>query len=152
MSVLEQTTCELAVRALSQQEQGLVELRARTGTLLTAASLIASFLGAQAIARSGLSEWVVLALSAFCLSVALSIYLLLPRRRVSFVLDVRDIYEALVGVRHDSAAVHRSLAFGIQELRASNEPIVESASRLFVVSGISLLLQIGFLVVAIAVS
>jgi len=112
MSVLEQTTYDLAVRALSQQEQGLVELRARTGTLLTAASLIASFLGAQPIARNGLSEWVVLALSAFCLSVALSIY----------------------------------------PLRASNEPIVESASRLFVVSGISLLLQIGFLVVAIAVS
>jgi hypothetical protein len=38
-----------AVRALDVQERALTELRARTGTLLGAASLVASFLGAQAI-------------------------------------------------------------------------------------------------------
>jgi hypothetical protein len=52
---LEQTTYELALRALAQQEHALTEIRARTGTLLTASSLIASFLGAQAIARNGLN-------------------------------------------------------------------------------------------------
>jgi hypothetical protein len=39
---LEQTMHEAAVRALSQQEAALEALRARTGTVLTAASVIAS--------------------------------------------------------------------------------------------------------------
>jgi hypothetical protein len=78
VATLEQTTYELAVRALAQQEQALTEIRSRTGTLLTASSLIASFLGAEAIGRNGLNAWIVLALVAFGLSVVLSIYVLLP--------------------------------------------------------------------------
>jgi hypothetical protein len=42
---LEQTAYEIAVRTLAQQENAVNELRARTGTLLTASSLVASFLG-----------------------------------------------------------------------------------------------------------
>lgn len=57
---LEQTMHVAAARALAQQEAALEALRARTGTVLTAASLIASFLGGQAIARNGLNAWVVL--------------------------------------------------------------------------------------------
>jgi uncharacterized protein (DUF1684 family) len=44
---LEDEAYRIAARALAQQEQALTELRTRTGTLLTAASLIASFLGGQ---------------------------------------------------------------------------------------------------------
>ena len=40
---------ELALRGLTQQEAAVTELRSRTGTLLTAASLLATFLGAIAI-------------------------------------------------------------------------------------------------------
>jgi hypothetical protein len=69
---------EAAVRALTQQEAALEALRARSGTILTAASVIASFLGGQAIARNGLNAWVVMALSAFALVVLLSIYTLSP--------------------------------------------------------------------------
>src|SRR5215210_154823 len=84
MVSLEEATYQLALRALGQQEQALTELRARTGTLLTASSLIASFLGAQALARNGLSVWVVLALIAFGVSVVLSIYVLLPKDGLIF--------------------------------------------------------------------
>jgi hypothetical protein len=45
---------ELSLGALSQQESTLTELRARTGALLTASSIVASFLGAAAITASGL--------------------------------------------------------------------------------------------------
>lgn len=41
----------LSLRTLGQQEASLNELRDRTGTLLAAAALVASFLGATAIAR-----------------------------------------------------------------------------------------------------
>jgi hypothetical protein len=92
---LEQTTYELALRALAQQEHALTEIRARTGTLLTASSLIASFLGAQAIARNGLNLWIVLALVAFGVSVVLSVYVLLPKEGLIFALDAPETYEGL---------------------------------------------------------
>jgi hypothetical protein len=79
MATLERAAHQIASRALSQQEQALTELRTRTGTLLTAASLIASFLGGQALAREGLSVWIVLALLAFSVSVILCIYVLYRR-------------------------------------------------------------------------
>jgi hypothetical protein len=44
---------ELSLRNLGQQEAALNELRARTRTVLTASAVVASFLGATAVARSG---------------------------------------------------------------------------------------------------
>jgi hypothetical protein len=41
------------LRTLTQQESSLNELRARTGTLIAAASIVTSFLGGAAIARDG---------------------------------------------------------------------------------------------------
>jgi hypothetical protein len=56
---------ELALRSLDQQERELGELRARTNTVIAAAALIASFLGAATIERDGLSGWAVVALIVF---------------------------------------------------------------------------------------
>jgi hypothetical protein len=52
---------ETAIRALGQQEAALDQLRARTGAILTASALVASFLGGQGTARNGLSLWIILA-------------------------------------------------------------------------------------------
>jgi hypothetical protein len=48
-SVLAELSYDAGVRALDLQERGLEQLRARTGVLLAASSLTASFLGAQTI-------------------------------------------------------------------------------------------------------
>jgi hypothetical protein len=52
-------------RALDQQERVLDNLRARTGVLLTAASITSSFLGATALADGEFCVWTVLALATF---------------------------------------------------------------------------------------
>jgi hypothetical protein len=109
VGTLEQTAYELAVRALAQQEQSLTEIRARTGTLLAASSLIASFLGAQAIGRNGLNVWIVLALAAFAVSVVMSIYVLQPKAGLTFALDAPGTYEALYEVREDEEEYTRRL-------------------------------------------
>ena len=55
---------DLALRALDQQEREVSELRARTNTVVAAAALTASFLGAAAIREhGGLSAWSVVALA-----------------------------------------------------------------------------------------
>jgi hypothetical protein len=120
VATLEQTTYELALRALAQQEQALTEIRSRTGTLLTASSLIASFLGAEAIGRNGLNAWVALALIAFGASVVLSVYILLPKDGLIFALDAPETYEALFDVRDDEEEVARASPTGS---KGSGRPI-----------------------------
>jgi hypothetical protein len=78
-SSLAQLSYDAALRALDGQERGLEELRARTGTLLAAASLVASFLGAQTIQRTNALETIeALALIALGVSVGAYTYVLLP--------------------------------------------------------------------------
>lgn len=76
------TAYDLALRAIEQQERRLHELRSRSGTLVAAASLAASVLGAQA-ARSGQLETLAgVAIVAYLCCVLAALYLLLPHRLV----------------------------------------------------------------------
>jgi hypothetical protein len=127
-------------------------LRTRTGTLLTAASLIASFLGGQALAREGLSVWIVLALIAFGASVVLCIYVLLPKDGLIFALDAPETYGALYEVRDDEEEVDRRLAYWLQSFREENHPTVERLTSAFELAGFALLAEIGFLALGLAVS
>jgi hypothetical protein len=152
MARLEQEAHRIAAHALGQQEQALTELRTRTGTLLTAASLIASFLGGQALRHEGLSAWIVLALVAFGLSVVLCIYVLLPKDGLIFAVDAPQAYEALYGVREDDDEIDRRLAYWLQSFRESNHPTVQRLTKAFELAGFALLAEIGFLALALAVS
>lgn len=60
---LEQLAYEVSLRALQRQEEVVEELRSRTGTLLAASSLSASFLGARALDQSGAAWPGIIALS-----------------------------------------------------------------------------------------
>lgn len=150
VATLEQTTYDLALRALGQQDQALSELRSRTGTLLTASSLIASFLGAQAIARNGLSLWIVLALAAFGASVILSIYVLLPKEGLIFALDAPETYEALYDVKDDEAELQRQLAYWLQSFRQANHATIRRLTGAFQLAALALLTEIGLLAVGLA--
>ena len=152
MSKLEQEAYRIAGQALQQQEQALTELRTRTGTLLTAASLIVSFLGGQALAREGLSACIVLALIAFGFSVILCIYVLLPKDGLIFALDAPETYGALYEVRDDEDEVDRRLAYWLQSFREANHPTVRRLTSAFELAGFALLAEIGFLALGLAVS
>jgi hypothetical protein len=110
MAKLEMEAHRLAADALRQQDKDLGDLRARTSTLLTAASLIATFLGGQALARVGLSVWIVLALAAFGLAITLCIYVLLPNDDLTFGIDAHRAYVALYEIREDEKAIDQRLA------------------------------------------
>jgi hypothetical protein len=152
MAKLEQEAHRLAAQALQQQEQALTELRTRTGTLLTAASLIASFLGGQALEREGLSVWIVLALVAFGVSVVLCIYVLLPKDGLIFAVDAPEAYGALYEVREEDAEVDRRLAYWLQSFREENHPTVQRLTKAFELAGFALLAEIGLLALGLAVS
>jgi hypothetical protein len=83
-SHLEELAHDLSRHALTHQEALLDELRARTGTLLAASSLVASFLGARALDRDGISWVAILALTSFAASVFACVYVLLPKPKLIF--------------------------------------------------------------------
>jgi len=56
VETLEEISYGLALRALGQQERALGELRTRTGSLLTASSLIASRRAAYSTSSSSVSR------------------------------------------------------------------------------------------------
>lgn len=81
---LEQLAYETSAEALREQERLLGDLRTRTGTLLTAASLVASFLGGRAIDLEGLSTLNIVGGLSYLATIAISVYLLAPTSRVEF--------------------------------------------------------------------
>jgi hypothetical protein len=147
---LEQTMHETAVRALAQQEAALEALRARTGTLLTASSLVASFLGGQGIARHGLSAWIMLALASFAGVVVRSVYVLLPQRGLNFSLDVGAVSSVLTSRTDDQNAIFQALGLWLADLRARNEPVIDRIARAAQQVGLALICEIVLLGVGLA--
>jgi hypothetical protein len=125
---LEVLALAFAREALDKQDATLSELRARTGTLLAASSIVSSFLGATAIGRDGLSGWSVAALVALAASLALCVAILLPRAELSFSVDGPKVYEELYELRGDPLEVHHRLAYDLRRRHADNQRTVE---RLF---------------------
>ena len=69
-------------------------IRQRTGTLLAAHALVASFLGAAALRAHGLDRWGWIALAALVLGLAIAAVILAPWK-LRFAVDARDLYEEL---------------------------------------------------------
>jgi hypothetical protein len=141
VTTLEETMHEAAVRALTQQEAALEALRARTGTVLTAASVIASFLGGQAITRNGLTHWVILALTAFGSVVLISLDALAPRR-LHFWIDTEAAYIALLPYQDDDRSIARALARLHHDVLELNDPMIARLQRRARLAGAALALEV----------
>ena len=126
----EQLAYEAAQRALDKQERLIEELRSRTGLLLAAASLAASFLGREAFAEDPKRWLAALALLAFLVAVAASVYVLMPKRdKFVFSLVGSGLYEGLYEVKDDLAEVYRRLAYDLDRFWDAND---DELQKLFV--------------------
>jgi hypothetical protein len=140
-----------AVRALDRQERSLEELRARTGTLLAAASLVASFLGAQTIDRTNsLGTVEALALVALGVSIGACTYVLLPKEEFVFTLNGIRLYETLYAYRDDDGELHRRLAYWLEGYWHDNQAKVDELARWFFAAALGLVLQLVFWTWALA--
>jgi hypothetical protein len=99
-----------ALRPLDQRERELAELRSRTNTLIAAAALIASFLGAATIRENnGAGALSILALVVLVVAGGLSLYVLWPRE-LRFAIDARATYEDLYPLLDDPAEAQLRVA------------------------------------------
>jgi hypothetical protein len=128
----ERLAYEAAQRALDKQERLLEELRSRTGLLLAAASLAASFLGREAFGGDPKRGLAMLAVVAFLVAVGASVYVLLPKRnKFVFALVGAGLYEGLYAVRDDLAEVYRRLAYDLDRFWEGNDEELQKLLRSF---------------------
>jgi hypothetical protein len=143
---------ELALRALDQQEREVGELRARTNTVIAAAALIASFLGAAAIREhGGLSVWSVVALVVLVVTDGLCLYILWPRE-LRFAFDARKTYAGLAELLDRPADAQLRVAYGARDRYEENKATIDVFELVFQGAVLTLGLQTVFWAVALAVT
>ena len=140
---------ETAVAALKRQEEELNQLRQRTGMLLAAGSLVASFLGAEALGRAGTDPWAPIAVVAFFVSTVPCIYLLAPKRGLGFSLSGSQLYQEF---EHETRMeqVFRQLAEWLQGAWNENQKKLDRMNQVFAFSCGILVLEMGAWIGALA--
>lgn len=133
MKTLEEITYEAGRDALADQESIVSGIRQRTGTLLAAQAIVASFLGAAALREDGAGAWEWGAIAALLLGLLLAAVVLSPWR-LRFSVDARALYEALYPEAAAEAADGTlgwlaAAGYAYQAMRASNTRRVQSMSR-----------------------
>jgi hypothetical protein len=123
MSTPEELAYAESVRALEQQARSVDEVRSRTGVLLAAASIVASFLGAEALAGSDLDALAGLGLVAFLAVIGLAIWILWPGGGWVFVMSATVLLEDWVDMQRPGgvAAMQRHLAESMEGHWGANQ-------------------------------
>jgi hypothetical protein len=149
--VYERLAYEAALRALDKQERLIDELRSRTGLLLAAASLAASFLGREAFAGHPKRGLAILALVAFLLAVGASVYVLLPKTgKFIFAMVGAGLYEGLYELRDDLGEVYRRLAYDLDRFWDDNDVELQKLFRAFRLAALGLSAEIVILIAMVS--
>jgi hypothetical protein len=111
-----------AVAALDRQYASLTDIRARSATLLSAAALVAAFIGPDAIQANGesLSGWVAIGIGGLVAVMGLVLAILWPRRFV-FRLKAEVILDDHAGPDSNAADVTAFLARALDGHHDLNE-------------------------------
>jgi hypothetical protein len=109
---------EEAKRGIAAQSASLDELRSRTGLLLAAASVTASFLGAHVTDASGIGFLGILAIVAFGVAVVGCLYVLWPHKDAwTFVVSPTTLAEDWIDIEREGGtrAMQRFVAIKLEE-------------------------------------
>lgn len=155
MPTLEEITFEAGRSALADQEALVSGIRQRTGTLLAAHAIVASFLGATTVKAHGLHVLGWLAVAALVLGLVGAACILSPWR-MKFAVDARELYselydQALAEAGEDTLGWLAAAGYGYQDLREANTWRVRLMSTLSGLLGLLMVLQTLLWLAALAV-
>jgi hypothetical protein len=145
VKALEEIVYEAGRDALADQEALVAGVRQRTGTLLAAHALVASFLGAATIRESGLDAWGWIAISLLVIGLVAAGVLLAPWR-LKFAVDARELHAELyeqATAEADAGTLGwlAAAGYGYQALREKNAGRVSWMSRISGALGVLMVLQ-----------
>jgi hypothetical protein len=150
---LEEIVFQAGRDALADQDSVVTGIRQRTGTLLAAHALVASFLGATTVKARGLHGFSWAALAALVIGLVISA-VLLSNWKLRFALDAPDFYaelydEAVAEAETDTLGWLVSAAYGYHNLRRENADRVRIMGVLLTLLGVAMVLQTIFWLVAL---
>jgi hypothetical protein len=142
---LEEIAYDAGRDALADQEALVAGVRQRTGTLLAAHALVASFLGATTIRETGLEAWGWVALTSLVLGLVAAAVLLAPWN-LKFSVDAQQLYDELYEQAASEADAGTlgwlaAAGYGYQALRKENATRVKWMSRISGALGILMVVQ-----------
>ena len=153
---LEEITYEAGRSALADQESLVSGIRQRTGTLLAANAIVASFLGATTIRDQGLQFLGWVAVTALVLALVVAAILLAPWR-LKFAVDARELYDQLYQRAAEEADAETlgwlaTAGYLYHDLRAENAASVTRMSQLSAALGALMVVQTLAWLAALAVN
>lgn len=153
MPTLEEIVFEAGRDALADQDSVVTGIRQRTGTLLAAHALVASFLGATTVKGKGLHGFSWAALVMLVLGLIVSA-VLLSNWKLRFAVDAPDLYaelydEAAAEAEGDTLGWLVSAGYGYHNLRRTNAKRVRIMGILLTLLGVLMVLQTLFWLVAL---
>jgi hypothetical protein len=151
---LEEITYEAGRSALADQEALVAGVRQRTGTLLAAHAIVASFLGATAVRAQGLTALGWVALVGLVGGLVIAAVLLAPWH-MKFALNAPEVYQQLCGRASDEAKDPFgwlvAAGFGYERLRVANAAKVRLMSWSLGTLGVLMVVQTLAWLAALAV-
>jgi hypothetical protein len=124
-TALEELAYDLSLRALSQQEGLLNEVRARTGILLAATAIAISLLGGRALDDGERTALDLAGVALGVLSFLLSVYVLAPKGQFSFSPQGAEAYEHFAAEGSDVREAQRVLAYWNREIWEGNQEVID---------------------------
>ncbi len=125
--------------SLRQQAALLDELRSRAGTLQTASSIVASFLGSQVLKSGNAGYLGFVALTCFVVSILGCLWIVLPHEGVIFAISGSTLYTE----QYDQPIeeTHRLLAYWFEDFQRANERVIDRLFNAYRVAGGAVLAQ-----------
>ena len=124
---VEELVFDLSLESLSAQRDVLKDMRARSATLLTASSIVTSFVGGRAIDVVGLNTITAAGVVAFFFSLLPAIYVITTGSGGSFSIDGARLYADLAPAQASLEQTYVALAEEIRVTRRANRPLVDRA-------------------------
>jgi hypothetical protein len=148
-TTLETIAYEAALRSLDKQERVLEEVRSRAAVFLGLSSLTTTFLGRAAFDQATPGKLLVVGLLAFALSMAATVYVLLPKRTLVFSVNAVVLYETFAWPPKGSDIVYRSLLYELDRLRRLNDMALSRMFAAFRVASFLLVVEVAALLAAV---
>ena len=150
-ATVEELVYDLSLDSLAAQRQVLEDVRARSATLLTASSIVTSFVGGRAIDSVGLNAMTAAAIGAFFLTLLPPIYLVAATGEARFSIEGTRLYYDLAPAEASLEDTYLALADEIYVARQRNRPLIVRALWSLRLGFGALLLQVILFLVALAV-
>ncbi len=142
----------VARAALNEQHVAVRDLRAHTGALLTATSVVVSFLGTRALSTSHLRVLAFIGLGAFVGSLVLCLYVLLPTTKIESLGQGRDLLGMDLDAADPATYAYERLVGTYDDLWAANRPHMQRLGRVFRMACAAIVLEVVLWALQLALS